>query len=604
MTKKFMASFLAAGMAGSMLLSSCGGGTSTDTSNSGSTSGGSSIPSSTTSSGGNTAGTTPVTMTMWIHGGFIDNEGRWGKDETTKAITEKTGVQWEVSTNPAGTNADDKLNLMLASDDLPDTIIKDFNLLTKKMIDEGYVQDWESLAEQYGCKDLLDFIARNENTTFRYNRYADGKIYQPEGKIYAIPNWVLTEYSWEYALDWGNDFGDYMSGWLTRRDVYEGVGEPAWKTPEDALNTFRTVKENYKSINGEPLIPLGIAPMSGAAMNWRDLAVNWTGSKSFLCDMPDGSIGHFIRNPGFLEAMKWFNLLYREGLVETETFTMKTEQWNEKRANGSYFMLWGRDLNPNSITTLVRKGGNTDVEYRVLPAKSVFKGNNLDQIYMNITPSLGYTGWLGTYITKNCTNPEAAIKFMEYMWSDDGLKLQIYGPEGYKTTWNESKKRMEWMPGAAEEYAADNNKFIKETGIRHWQMWIDDGYAFKNGMWFDDQKAPIFGRDEARAEWKTPDIAGKENFNRENVTWLQSEASNVVENQVVQIMNAQMPKIFMAESEEECVNAYNDMIKQAEGVGLKELEADWNAALKVLEEVNGESYLRIPFDQKMELPIK
>lgn len=47
-----------------------------------------------------------------------------------------------------------------------------------------------------------------------------------------------------------------------------------------------------------------------------------------------------------------------------------------------------------------------------------------------VLPSNGIVGWTLTFISKNCKDPERAIKFMDYMLSQDGQKLLYLGIEG------------------------------------------------------------------------------------------------------------------------------------------------------------------------------
>src|SRR5690554_655670 len=55
----------------------------------------------------------PVTLDIWIHGGYVDLLDRWGEDDVSKYIQEKTGVTLNISTGD-GTNDSTKLNLLVS----------------------------------------------------------------------------------------------------------------------------------------------------------------------------------------------------------------------------------------------------------------------------------------------------------------------------------------------------------------------------------------------------------------------------------------------------------------------------------------------------------
>ena len=51
---------------------------------------------------------------------------------------------------------------------------------------------------------------------------------------------------------------------LVRKDMYEAIGKPDMRTPEGFLKALKMAKEKYPSVNGQPLIPLGLNEFTNA----------------------------------------------------------------------------------------------------------------------------------------------------------------------------------------------------------------------------------------------------------------------------------------------------------------------------------------------------
>ena len=91
--------------------------------------------------------TSPFTFTQYFYGNWASNY-LWKGQYAMKLATEKTGIT--IDRKLATGNDDDYLNTMIASGDLPDTIMLDWtNPAVTKLINNGMVYSMDELIEKY-----------------------------------------------------------------------------------------------------------------------------------------------------------------------------------------------------------------------------------------------------------------------------------------------------------------------------------------------------------------------------------------------------------------------------------------------------------------------
>ena len=119
----------------------------------------------------------------------------------------------------------------------------------------------------------------------------------------------------------------------------------------------------------------------------------------------------------------------------------------------------------------------------------------------------------GLYITRSCKDVEAAYRLLAYAYGEEGMRLLMWGMEGVDYTLD------------ADGYPVLNYDFqgsdamLKERGLKYWG-------------------------------------------------WL---VHNAIVTSIAEVKNAQT-NIYMADSEEACIEAYNFMIQQAEELNMGRLE--------------------------------
>lgn len=327
----------------------------------------------------------------------------WGNNVVSKEITEKTGVNINFITPIS--SEEEKLNALIASDSLPDLITLGWwEPQIQEMIHSNMVYSLNELAEKY-------------NTNFY--QVADRDVInwysQEDGNIYGYPNSSYTPRDLEVY-----DNIPSNQVFLVRKDIYEAIGSPDMTTKEGFYEAVKKAAEMYPEVDGEKLILIGGDGFTENGCNSFDQFL-----QNFLAVPFEKDGQYYDRNtdPEYLEWLKVFRRLNEEGYISPDTFVDQRTQISEKIAEGRYFcMLYQRtdladqnklryDQDPNSIYIAVDGPKNE-------------KGDD------PVLPTTGITGWTVTMISKNCKDPEKAIKLMEYLMSEEGQKVVSLGVEG------------------------------------------------------------------------------------------------------------------------------------------------------------------------------
>jgi putative aldouronate transport system substrate-binding protein len=343
-------------------------------------------------------------------------------DDTTvqKALREKTGISFRAS----GIQSDDvqmSVNLMLASGEaLADMLILNRDTVIRNaLIDSGKVMELSPLYNSTTLKTIpgtpqkiRDFVTR------------------PDGKVYVFPGW--------YAQDPDDPWGGWtLDAFWIRTDLMEqaGVSEQDISTLagfEGALRKFK----NLRNSAGNPMIPLSFIQSNGhqekiiLAMFGVDMADGVSGMPAVM-NIGGRNVFAFD-NPDYLEAFKWMNRLYNEGLIDMEVTTQNAERFQEKLESGQFAAyvgsagqgLWdywkdmqGPEDNP--------------AKWYMYPFQSPRVPNKTKQAVSYVNPYPAFD----IFINKDTKHLNAIMHYLE--WAQEHVAIRQHevldGPEG--TTW-------------------------------------------------------------------------------------------------------------------------------------------------------------------------
>jgi putative aldouronate transport system substrate-binding protein len=171
----------------------------------------------------------------------------------------------------------------------------------------------------------------------------------------------------------------------------------------------------------------------------------------------NGQIKFRINHPAYKETLQFMNKLYREGLISAEMLTYKAEQSTAVMDGGKCFSAAGFATSADS----------DNAKYKNNKIEGVWS-----QLPVMLSDKVSYTddsaGWAGVFVTKKCKDPARAIKFLEFMKSDEGSKLANWGIEGQQYTPDKDGYPV-WTP-EFKEVMKDGDKMVKTVGISAWQF--------------------------------------------------------------------------------------------------------------------------------------
>lgn len=474
--------------------------------------------------------TSPITFDWYLHFSWFPN--KWGVDATSKMITEKTGVDLNLIV-PAGSEAE-KLNTLIATNSLPDFITLGWwEPQIPQMIEANMLYALNELADQY------DPYFYEVAATSRLNWYT-----QTDGNIYGYPN---SSYASEDYEKYDNLSSNQT--FLVRKDMYEAIGSPDMRTPEGFLETLKKAKEKFPDVNGQPLIPIGFHEF-GDDGNYSLQAY----LQNFLAVPIEDSEGNLYDRETDPEYIKWLKVLRKaneEGLISSDVFIDKRAQMEEKIQQGRYFsMLYQRtDMaaqnavryadDPNSVYIAVDGPANANLDKPTLEGPSI-------------------AGWTVTLISKNCKDPERAIKFLSYLMSEEGQQDVYLGPEG--VTWEEKDGKKQFLPDVLKLRDTDRTAFDQEYGADD-TFWMMQDTAMQS-QWAPDPVEPV----KQPLEWTYPYVVNMSALAGIDPTDPNSDEGMVLQ-QMAELRGQVLPQLILAKSEEEFDTMWSKYIEDRNAAG-------------------------------------
>ena len=360
--------------------------------------------------------TEPVTLKILLYS--TEQVSDFNKNAYTQWLEEKTGIDLEIElVSGSSTDAQTKLNLVLASGDLPDVLM-------------GF-QMTPSLVAQQGAQGtfvaLNDLMAKYGVETKRIFETERPQLLplntSPDGKVYGLPeinecfHCFLSQKMWVYKP------------WLDKL----GIAMPT--TTDEFAAMLKAFKE--KDPNGN-----GIAdevPFSGNAdgTGWHNSVDQFLMNSFVFYDriqqdrllLVDGKVQGAYAQPGYKAGLKYLHQLYTEGLMDPNALIQD---------NPALLQL-GSQKEPHLLGAV---GGGWMGTYT--EAKTLAQGGEMDN-WIAIPPlkgpegvqTAGYAPWgfnVGRFVVTNkSAHPDVAFRLGDLMYSLEATMRNTFGVEG--TDW-------------------------------------------------------------------------------------------------------------------------------------------------------------------------
>lgn len=487
------------------------------------------------------------------------------------AVKEDYGISFTFEQPP--TEAATKLGLMIASDDLPDMITLSDGESIKQLIDSGKVWTMEEFYETY---DPESHIVNNFPEDIKQ------AVIRKFGDWYSFPSHQESKDSREIYPITSEKFVDNVTkgrntSIMFNRTLMEALNitEEDVRTEAGFYEACKKVKESGYTVDGQSVMPV-VLQHEG----WIGSSLDGIISATFGVVPVDGE-GNYRRiemNPGYKSALKFVNTLIRNEYLDMNTLTIDETALNTYLDAGRVFCWIG---NP------AQNGNKQDIPFESF---GPILAENGAQPVTGVNLMAG-SGWLQTFISKSCKNPEQVAKAFTFMTGKEGLFLNQYGIEG-------------------EDYTVEGGIVTRtESGE---QKWVN---TYKNNMWlwpinntdFEWSTAanPEQGSSDY-AHWQTSTAMGRyENTYIYDIALFSFETGNyldpasdlgIKEAQIKNFLESQKGKIVSAQSDDAFEKEYQNMIDTLTKYAVEEIASTYNELFKENCEAQQETVENVNFD--------
>ncbi|MDR0710389.1 MAG: extracellular solute-binding protein [Spirochaetaceae bacterium] len=358
----------------------------------------------------------PATLSVWLNLGQIDpSAGITTLNDVLswQVIEEKTGIHIDWIHPPAGQDGE-SFNLMIASGDYPDIIVNTGDALYSGGMDtaitDGVYIRLNELVEQYApnYKELrtrTPEVARDTLTD-------QGNI----GGFYSIntPNqgpW----YGMAVRQDWLDDLG--LATPVTYDDWY----------------TMLTAFKEKKGASA----PLWIMRRGGDLFSVFSAGYGITGPASSMIGsffQVDGKVKYSPLEPGYREYVAMLAKWYREDLIDKDYYTRNDYFVPDTLANTGRSGAFPDIYVMIPLHPLLSEDKNINVVAIPAPVKNA--GDRLHLRQYNFE-----WGNFSASVTAACKDPVLAVRWLDYLCSDEGSLIMGYGVEGDTFEYVDGKPR-------------------------------------------------------------------------------------------------------------------------------------------------------------------
>lgn len=337
----------------------------------------------------------PITLTYWmpINQSATKFISSYSENEAFQEAEKRTGVKIKFI-HPVAGQEKEQFNLLMASGELPDIIQgADFYQGGElKGVDDGAFLDLTPYLEQH-APDYYKIITGDAEVK--------REVFSDDGRVSAF--YRINEQPIPPATrmivrqDWLDEFGMEVPMTLTEFEEY-----------------FKKIKETKPGV--VPFMLPGQNPLPNPA----NMEVIW-GAFNILPDffLEEGKISHGYANPRLKDYLTWMNRWYEAGYISKDFPSIETKQvWAEFDSGniGAYV---------DSVDVARTRAEGVKLPITSTPYPRVDKDNK----YHTTVASWPKAGDV-TVVSAASKNKEAAIRFLNYAYTQEGAMLYNYGLEG------------------------------------------------------------------------------------------------------------------------------------------------------------------------------
>lgn len=402
-----------------------------------------------------------ITYWMTLNGNAKTQVSNMIETPLGKAWCENTGINVKF----VHADNDDQFNLMLASNDLMDII--ETNWITFPGGPEAAIKNNQIIP----LNDLIDKYAPNLKKILKENPEIDKNCKTDDGQYYMFP------------FIRGDESLLISSGPIVRKDWLEDLGMDMPETIDDWEVMLRAFKE--KKGAEAPLTFSGYR----AVMDNGLFSGAYGAPKAFFVD--NGKVKYGPIEDGYKDCLIKLNSWYKDGLLDKNFVALDSKVIDTNILTGRSGATMG------AVGGGIGKwmGATDDAKFSLTGAKypSLEKGGqSMFTGLQNTVP--GY----GAAISTKCKNPELAVKFLDYCYSEEGSMLMNFGIEG------ESYKMVDGYPTYTDIVTKNTEGYTMANMLGIYTKASAQGAFVQDARYFE-QYASLDVQQEAVKNWMNSD---------------------------------------------------------------------------------------------------
>ncbi len=375
------------------------------------------------------------------------------QDVVTPEIVRVTGVQFDPdnSIDNGGESMEAKVAKISASDSWPNVIHFGQKAIIDKLGDADMVYDLAPYMDEY-CPNIVSMLKKTGTYDFVKNQRSDGKVLR-------LP-YIPGSYEFAYPEMESEQLAKVSGGYQTRNHVWvrddilkmvypnaktqaeiedlyvkngkfseEDLTDVTFKSKDEYFGFLKKVKELNIKEGAQPVYPSYIYCGTD---NWQVLGLmgalygqnanNGNDTNYFTYwDKEKKHLEYKFKQPFFKDMLKDWTQLVRDDVLSKESMLDNRSVFEQKRDNGLYAVVYANDTPKNNVI----KSAGKPYQYR--------------KVFIDIAPDEDkylFTNGIPLFddfsvIKKGLSESDLKqiLVFYDYMMSDAGLKLSVWGPK-------------------------------------------------------------------------------------------------------------------------------------------------------------------------------
>lgn len=404
-----------------------------------------------------------VTLTYWVplNGSASKYITSYNENTAYQEAMKELGIQIEFI-HPAIGQEQEEFNLLFLGDELPDIIAYADHYTGGEFqgLIDGVFMDLTDLLPEY-APDYYKFLTEDEEF-YRESTNEDGRVvtfnnYKPEGDP-PFRRWILNQ------------------------DMLDELGCEIPQTVEDLENMFDKMLEN-----GITPYLLDSTGYEVQLMGMYDIYMN--SSTRFY--QQDGTVKFAPLEDAFKDYLTLLNSWYNKGYISKDFTSISGSEADTLFDTGQI----GTYL--SAIVACYNRGEAQGIHVVPGPYPRLYEGQELHWDDCNVWPRT-MNGGETAAISKDCKNVEAALKFLNFGYTEKGAELYNWGVEGVNWEWQGEERVYNDLMLNNPDFGTEEASYIYKVHFApklnypdvecHANLLKSEGALNSRLMWSDDDK--------------------------------------------------------------------------------------------------------------------